>query len=84
MSSLAEDWRADLDAVDGRLIDDYQSGFPVTERPFRAIGAELGIDEDEALTRVVALRKQGIFRRFGAVLNPPVIGSSTLAAVQAP
>jgi DNA-binding Lrp family transcriptional regulator len=84
MSSLAEDWRADLDAVDGRLIDDYQSGFPVEERPFRAIGAELGIDEDEALARVESLREQGIFRRFGAVLNPPVIGSSTLAAVQAP
>jgi DNA-binding Lrp family transcriptional regulator len=84
MSSLAEDWRADLDAVDGRLIDDYQSGFPVEERPFRAIGAELDIDEDEALARVESLREQGIFRRFGAVLNPPVIGSSTLAAVQAP
>lgn len=84
MSSLAEDWRADLDAVDGRLIDDYQSGFPVEERPFRAVGTELGIDEDEALARVEALREQGIFRRFGAVLNPPVIGSSTLAAVQAP
>ncbi|GAA0476945.1 Lrp/AsnC family transcriptional regulator [Halococcus dombrowskii] len=84
MSSLAEDWRADLDAVDGRLIDDYQSGFPVEERPFRAIGAELDIDEDEALARVESLHEQGIFRRFGAVLNPPVIGSSTLAAVQAP
>ncbi|EMA48466.1 heme biosynthesis protein nirDL [Halococcus morrhuae DSM 1307] len=84
MSSLAEDWRADLDAVDGRLIDDYQSGFPVEERPFRAIGAELGIGEDEALARVESLHEQGIFRRFGAVLNPPVIGSSTLAAVQAP
>ncbi|WP_435077503.1 siroheme decarboxylase subunit beta [Halococcus sp. AFM35] len=84
MSSLAEDWRADFDAVDARLIDDYQSGFPVEKRPFRAVGAELGIDEDEALARVEALCERGIFRRFGAVLNPPVIGSSTLAAVQAP
>jgi DNA-binding Lrp family transcriptional regulator len=84
MSSLAEDWRADLDAVDARLVDDYQSGLPIEERPFRAVGAELGIGEDEALARVEGLAERGIFRRFGAVLNPPVIGSSTLAAVQAP
>jgi DNA-binding Lrp family transcriptional regulator len=84
MSSMAEDWRADLDAVDARLVDDYQSGFPIDERPFRAVGAELGIGEDDALARVEGLAERGIFRRFGAVLNPPVIGSSTLAAVQAP
>jgi siroheme decarboxylase len=84
MSSLADDWRADLDPVDVRLIDEYQSGFPVRERPFRVVGAELGVSEDEALARITRLREAGIFRRFGAVLNPPVIGSSALAAVQAP
>ena len=80
----ADDWRAGLDDVDARLIDDYQSGFPVAERPFRIVAEELGIDEDEALDRVNQLRERGVFRRFGAVLNPPVIGSSTLAAVSAP
>ena len=84
MSALSDDWRADLDEVDATLIDEYQSGFPVVERPFRALGAELGISEDDALARVRALREAGIFRRFGAVLNPPVVGSSTLAAVSAP
>ncbi|MFB6089929.1 MAG: Lrp/AsnC family transcriptional regulator [Halobellus sp.] len=84
MSALDEDWRADLDAVDAALIDDYQSGFPIAERPFRVVAADLGIDEAEALDRVRRLRERGIFRRFGAVLNPPVIGSSTLAAVAAP
>jgi len=34
--------------------------------------------------RIGALLDAGIVRRFGPVLNPPVIGSSTLAAVQAP
>jgi DNA-binding Lrp family transcriptional regulator len=84
MSSLADGWRADLDAVDARLIDEFQSGFPIHERPFQVVGEELGVGEDDALARVERLREQGIFRRFGAVLNPPVIGSSTLAAVQAP
>ena len=78
------DWRAGLDDVDAALIDDYQSGFPVAERPFRQVGATLGVEESTALRRVRELRDRGVFRRFGAVLNPPVIGASTLAAVQAP
>jgi DNA-binding Lrp family transcriptional regulator len=78
------DWRAGLDDLDAALIDGYQSGFPVAERPFETVGRELGIDEREALARVERLRERGIFRRFGAVLNPPVIGSSTLAALSVP
>ena len=84
MSSLADDWRIDLDTVDERLIDGYQSGFPVRERPFEIVGAKLGVDENEALARVKRLRERNIFRRFGAVLNPPVIGSSALAALRVP
>jgi DNA-binding Lrp family transcriptional regulator len=79
-----EDWRAGLDEVDAALIDGFQSGFPVEERPFRAVGEALGVSEAEALARVERLRDRGVFRRFGAVLNPPVIGSSTLAAVSVP
>ena len=84
MSALDDDWRADLDAVDAALVDGYQSDFPVVERPFRVVAEELGIDEAAALERVRRLRDSGVFRRFGAVLNPPVIGSSTLAAVSVP
>lgn len=84
MSALEDDWRADLDAVDAELIDGFQSGVPVERRPFRAVGAALGVSETGALERVERLRERGVFRRFGAVLNPPAIGSSTLAAVKAP
>ncbi|MFC6733602.1 MULTISPECIES: Lrp/AsnC family transcriptional regulator [unclassified Haladaptatus] len=82
--SRPADWRASIEDVDARLVDEYQSGFPVCERPFRVVGEQLGISEEEALQRVQTLRELGVFRRFGAVLNPPVIGSSTLAAVKAP
>ncbi|WP_336025288.1 Lrp/AsnC family transcriptional regulator [Halobellus salinisoli] len=84
MRALEDDWRGGLDEIDAALVDEYQSGFPVVERPFRVVGDALGISEDEALERVRRLRERGIFRRFGAVLNPPVIGSSTLAALSAP
>ncbi|RQG90988.1 siroheme decarboxylase subunit beta [Natrarchaeobius chitinivorans] len=84
MSSLSGDWWDAIDDVDAAIIDGYQSGFPVEQRPFDRIGDELGIDGDDACERVARLADLGIVRRFGAVLNPPVIGSSTLAAVQAP
>jgi DNA-binding Lrp family transcriptional regulator len=80
----AADWRERVDDVDARLIDEYQSGFPIRERPFEAVADDLGVTEAEALERVERLYDEGVFRRFGAVLNPPVIGSSTLAAVRAP
>ena len=84
MSTLSGDWREAVDDVDAAIIDSYQSGFPVEERPFRRLGEDLGIDESDTLERVRTLHEDGIFRRFGPVLNPPVIGSSTLAAVRAP
>ena len=88
--SLDADWRARIDAVDAVLIDEYQSDFPVETRPFERLAEDIGtetganLDAAEMLARVEALREAGVFRRFGAVLNPPVIGSSTLAAVRAP
>ncbi|RZV12250.1 AsnC family transcriptional regulator [Natrinema hispanicum] len=84
MSTLSGNWREAIDDVDAALIDGYQSGFPIEERPFRRLATDLEIDESDAVERVRALKEEGIVRRFGAVLNPPVIGSSTLAAVQAP
>ncbi len=78
------DWRAGLDETDAALIDDYQSGFPVTTEPFATLADDLDTTETDVLERVERLREAGVFRRFGAVLNPPVIGSSTLAAVSAP
>ncbi|MFW6317530.1 MAG: Lrp/AsnC family transcriptional regulator [Halorubrum sp.] len=88
--SLDADWRADIDSVDAALIDEYQSGFPVESYPFERVADEVAtetgidVDADAILDRVRDLREKGVFRRFGAVLNPPVIGSSTLAAVRAP
>ncbi len=84
MSDPDQDWREAVDATDAVLLDEFQRGFPVRERPFEVLGAELGVSPEEVLDRIRALRDAGIVRRFGPVLNPPVLGSSTLAAVSAP
>lgn len=80
----APGWRAELDDLDAALLDGYQSGFPVEERPFRTIAGELGTDEADVVARAKRLHDEGFFRRVGPVLNPPVIGSSTLAAMAVP
>jgi DNA-binding Lrp family transcriptional regulator len=77
-------WDHDLSRADACLVDGFQSGFPVTERPFRAVGEALDESEERALSRVRRLDEDGVFRRVGPVLNPPVIGSSALAALSVP
>jgi len=78
--SLDADWRADIDAVDAALIDEYQSGFPVESRPFervaRDITAETGvdIDADAVLDRVRDLRA----RRVPAVRSGAQSSSQSL------
>jgi len=82
--SATGDWRERIDDVDARLIDGFQSDFPVEERPFERVADAIGTTESDAFERVTRLLDDGVFRRFGPVLNPPVIGSSTLAALSAP
>lgn len=75
---------AGLDAIDRRLLDDYQRGFPLVARPYAAIARELGIDEGEVLARLARLRDLGAIGRIGAVIRPHSLGASTLAAIAVP
>jgi len=73
-----------LDALDRRLLDEHQRGFPVCEAPFAEIARDLGCDTDEVLRRLAALRRQGVVSRVGPVFAPGRIGASTLAAMAVP
>lgn len=74
-----------LDAVDRKILDLIQSNFPLESRPYAAIGEHAGIGEEEALTRVRALRERGIVRRIGANFQSGKIGfRSTLCAAKVP
>jgi DNA-binding Lrp family transcriptional regulator len=73
-----------LDELDRRLLNDFQSGFPLVERPFAAIAAQLGVDEAQVITRLDRLRAAGAVSRVGPVLRPRRVGASTLAAMAVP
>lgn len=74
-----------MDAIDRRLIDQLQDGFPVCERPFLAVAETLGIGEDELIARVDRLLADGTLTRFGPLFNAEKLGGAlTLAALQVP
>ena len=68
------DARAELDALDRRLIVATQGGLPRVSRPYDTIGGELGIDGDEVIARLQRMLDSGVIRRIGAVPNHYAIG----------
>ncbi|WP_423997236.1 Lrp/AsnC family transcriptional regulator [Halorubrum trapanicum] len=81
---------ADLTALDRAIINAFQGGFPVTERPFDAAAAALrerGVDVTgpELCERVRELDEEGTLSRFGALVNAEEIGgAASLVAMHAP
>jgi len=80
----------DLGTVDRAVLNAFQGGFPVVERPFEPAAAALAdhgvdIDADELLTRVQDLDDAGVLTRFGPLINAEAIGgTATLVATHAP
>lgn len=72
------------DALDLRLLNGYQRGFPLEERPFAAVGAREGLAEDEVIWRYRRLAQTGFVSRIGLVFRPNAAGASTLAAMAVP
>lgn len=74
-----------MDAIDRRILDVIQSGFPLAARPYAELGRDLGLTEAEALARVRALKESGVIRRIGANFQSAHLGwHSTLCAAKVP
>jgi DNA-binding Lrp family transcriptional regulator len=80
----------ELETVDRAVVNAFQGGFPVVERPFEAAAVALrerGVDLDATglLERVRALDDVGVLSRFGPLVNAQAIGgAATLVAMHAP
>lgn len=74
-----------LDAINRRIINNLQGGFPVTESPYRDIAFKVGITEDELLWRLEVMKTDQIYSRFGPLYNAEALGGAvTLAALKVP
>ena len=63
-----------LDAIDRQLIAATQAGLPLTHEPYRALAAQLGLDEADVLARLQSLLDRGAIRRIGAIPNHYALG----------
>ncbi len=70
--------------VELALIDRWQHGFPLVEKPFEVVGRSAALDQDETIGIFRRMRENEVISRVGAVVRPNTVGASTLAAMQVP
>ncbi len=73
-----------MNALERRLLNDYQRDFPLSATPYADIARTLGATEAEVLATLERLAANGSISRVGAVLRPNTVGVSTLAAMAVP
>ncbi len=63
-----------IDATDRRIIEATQSGLPLSPTPYADLGAILGLDEAEIMTRLARMKETGVIRRIAAAPNHYKLG----------
>jgi len=62
------------DAVNRALLQAVERGLPLAVQPYAVIGEQLGISENQVITRLQRLHEQGIIKRMGVVVRHRVLG----------
>ncbi len=76
---------AELDALDRRIINALQGGFPIVDEPYKEVASWFDISEEELISRIDRLLKTGVLSRFGPLFNSERFGGAvTLAALSVP
>jgi len=73
-----------VNALEHRLLNDFQRLFPLVPQPYAVLAEALGTDERAVIEAYARLRDAGALSRIGAVFRPGAIGASTLAAMAVP
>ncbi len=74
-----------LDALDRRIINTLQTGFPLCDEPYAELAAGLGVDERTLLQRLQRLLDERVLSRFGPLYRADRLGGAfSLAAMKVP
>jgi siroheme decarboxylase len=72
-----------MDERDKRLLNLIQEEFPLTSRPFEALGLRLDLTEAEVRGRISDLKRQKIIRQIGGIFDTRSLGyASSLVAMR--
>ena len=71
-----------MDLTDRKLLNLVQGPFPLVDRPYLALGEELGIGEQEVIDRLADLKRESVLRQISAIFDTRRLGYKTpLAAL---
>ena len=74
-----------LTELEREFINNFQGNFPLQERPFKAIAAQLNCSEDELIETARHLKSENLLSRFGPLYDAASLGGGlTLAAIAVP
>ncbi|NOR40311.1 MAG: AsnC family protein [Gammaproteobacteria bacterium] len=70
-----------LTETDRRLVAVIQGGLPLVAQPYAAIGSQLGLTEEDVITRLSMLQSSGLIKRLGVVVKHRALGYHANAMV---
>jgi len=74
-----------MNETDKSILNEIQTDFPITKRPFHELGKRLGLSESEVIERVRKLKDKGVIRRIGGNFHSNKLNfASTLCAAKVP
>ena len=74
-----------MDQIDRDIINGLHGGLAICERPYLEAAQRLGLEEDDLLTRLTRLLRDGVLTRVGPLYQIERMGGAfTLAALHAP
>ena len=74
-----------MDTTYRKILNEIQSDFPISSRPYRDLGTRLNMTENEVLDAVSRLKEKGIIRRIGGNFQSSRLDFvSTLCAARVP
>ncbi|MBW1798034.1 MAG: AsnC family transcriptional regulator [Deltaproteobacteria bacterium] len=74
-----------MDDIDKGILNEIQSDFPITSRPYHELGKLFNLSEPEVIERIKRLKEEGIIRRIGGNFQSSRLNfASTLCAAKVP
>ena len=72
-----------MDLIDRKLLNLIQGPFPLVDQPYRELGEELGITEDDTIERLSELKRQNVLRQISAIFDTRRLGYKTTLVAMA-